>query len=123
LSLCNTPSCTYDRKGFIFETSATHHPELLSDSKRRDIDDLYSDARIIHHPEPDSKFFNFTVEVVIQPAIAVRLRRLERMPCQTEVHRAKTLLRIDYTDYFEKIARMFFESPLPAKATSGRESC
>jgi glutamate racemase len=65
-----------------------------------------------------SKFFNFNVEVVDSARIvSVRLREaLEKNGLLNDSGTVKDQFFVsDYTDYFEKIARMFFEGDINLK--------
>lgn len=102
-------------EGFIFDDiSNAIIRTYLSDSRLSDIDALILGCT--HYPiirNQISKFFNFDVEVVDSARIvAVRLREvLEKHDLLNRGRAGEDLFFVsDYTDYFEKIARMFFES-------------
>ncbi len=104
-------------EGFIFDDiSNAIIRTYLSDTRLRDIDGLILGCT--HYPiirNQISKFFNFTVEVVDSARIvAVRLREiLEKNNLVNRGKPGEDLFFVsDYTDYFEKIARMFFESSI-----------
>jgi glutamate racemase len=102
-------------EGFIFDDiSNAIIRTYLSDSRLEDIDALILGCT--HYPiirNQISKYFNVNVEVVDSARIvAVRLREvLERQGLLNRGKAGQDLFFVsDYTDYFEKIARMFFEN-------------
>ena len=104
-------------EGFIFDDiSNAIIRTYLSDQRLNDINGLILGCT--HYPiirNQISKFFNFSVEVVDSARIvAVRLREI--LGEHNLVNRGKAgddqFFVSDYTDYFEKIARMFFESSI-----------
>lgn len=104
-------------EGFIFDDiSNAIIRTYLSDPKLKDIDGLILGCT--HYPiirNQISKFFNFSVEVVDSARIvAVRLREiLEKNNLVNRGAPGEDLFFVsDYTEYFEKIARMFFESSI-----------
>ncbi len=104
-------------EGFIFDDiSNAIVRTYLSDPRLNNIDALILGCT--HYPiirNQISKFFNFNVEVVDSARIvAVRLREvLEKHNLVNRGAAGEDLFFVsDYTDYFEKIARMFFESSI-----------
>jgi len=104
-------------EGFIFDDiSNAIIRTYLSDQKLNDINGLILGCT--HYPiirNQISKFFNFSVEVVDSARIvAVRLREtLEKHNLINTGKPDEDLFFVsDFTDYFEKIARMFFESSI-----------
>jgi len=104
-------------EGFIFDDiSNAIIRTYLSDQRLNDINGLILGCT--HYPiirNQISKFFNFSVEVVDSARIvAVRLREI--LGEHNLVNRGKPgedlFFVSDFTDYFEKIARMFFESSI-----------
>jgi glutamate racemase len=105
-------------EGFIFDDiSNAIIRTYLSDSSLNNIEALILGCT--HYPiikNQISKFFNFNLEVVDSARIvATRLR--EVLEKHNLLNQGKTeghdlFFVSDYTDYFEKIARMFFESNL-----------
>jgi glutamate racemase len=102
-------------EGFIFDDiSNAIIRTYLSDSRLENIDALILGCT--HYPiirNQISKFFNFNVEVVDSARlVAMRLREvLEKHDLLNRGNAGEDLFFVsDYTDYFEKIARMFFES-------------
>ncbi len=104
-------------EGFIFDDiSNAIIRSYLSDQRLDDINALILGCT--HYPiirNQISKFFNFNVEVVDSARIvAVRLREvLEKNNLVNRGVSGEDIFFVsDYTDYFEKIARMFFESSI-----------
>jgi glutamate racemase len=102
-------------EGFIFDDiSNAIIRTYLSDKGLSDIDALILGCT--HYPiirNQITKFFNFRIEVVDSARIvAARLRDvLEKHNLLNSGRAGEDLFFVsDYTDYFEKIARMFFES-------------
>ena len=102
-------------EGFIFDDiSNAIIRTYLSDKGLSDIDALILGCT--HYPiirNQITKFFNFRVEVIDSARIvAARLRDvLEKHNLLNSGRAGEDLFFVsDYTDYFEKIARMFFES-------------
>jgi glutamate racemase len=102
-------------EGFIFDDiSNAIIRTYLSDKGLNDIDALILGCT--HYPiirNQITKFFNFKIEVVDSARIvAARLRDvLEKHSLLNSGRAGEDLFFVsDYTDYFEKIARMFFES-------------
>lgn len=101
-------------EGFIFDDiSNAIIRTYLSDSSLNDIEALILGCT--HYPiirNQISKFFNFNVEVIDSARIvAQRLRvMLEQNNLISKGRAGEDLFFVsDYTEYFEKIARMFFE--------------
>ncbi len=104
-------------EGFIFDDiSNAIIRTYLSDTRLQKINALILGCT--HYPiirNQISKFFNFNVEVIDSARIvAARLREtLERHNMVNRGEAGEDLFFIsDYTEYFEKIARMFFESSI-----------
>lgn len=102
-------------EGFIFDDiSNAIIRTYLSDSSLSEIEALILGCT--HYPiirNQISKFFNFNVEVIDSARIvAQRLRQILEEKNLINKGRAEEDLFFvsDYTEYFEKIARMFFES-------------
>ncbi|MCU0378547.1 MAG: glutamate racemase [Bacteroidales bacterium] len=101
-------------EGFIFDDiSNAIIRTYLSDNSLKDIDALILGCT--HYPiirNQISKFFNFNVEVIDSARIvAQRLKvMLEQNDLLSNGRPGEDLFFVsDYTEYFEKIARMFFE--------------
>ena len=107
-------------EGFIFDDiSNAIIRTYLSDSRLQKINALILGCT--HYPiirNQISKFFNFDVEVVDSARI-VAARLKETLEKHNLVNRGKAgedlFFVSDYTEYFEKIARMFFESAINLK--------
>jgi glutamate racemase len=104
-------------EGFIFDDiSNAIIRSYLSDAKLKDINALILGCT--HYPiirNQISKFFNFNVEVVDSARIvAARLKEtLEKNNLVNRGDAGEDLFFVsDYTDWFEKIARMFFEGAI-----------
>ena len=104
-------------EGFIFDDiSNAIIRTYLSDSRLQKLDALILGCT--HYPiirNQISKFFNFDVEVVDSARIvAARLKEtLEKHDLVSRGVTGEDLFFVsDYTEYFEKIARMFFESAI-----------
>ncbi len=104
-------------EGFIFDDiSNAIIRTYLSDPKLSDISALILGCT--HYPiirNQISKFFNFNVEVVDSARIvAARLKEtLEKHNMVSRGEPGEDLFFVsDFTDYFEKIARMFFEKSI-----------
>ncbi len=104
-------------EGFIFDDiSNAIIRTYLSDSRLKEISALILGCT--HYPiirNQISKFFNFEVEVVDSARIvAARLKEtLERHNMVSRGEPGEDLFFVsDYTEYFGKIARMFFESSI-----------
>ncbi len=108
-------------EGFIFDDiSNAIIRTYLSDPGLSNIEALILGCT--HYPiirNQISKFFNFNIEVVDSARIvAVRLREMleSESLLNDSSSRGKDLFFVsDYTEYFEKIARMFFEGNLDLK--------
>jgi glutamate racemase len=107
-------------EGFIFDDiSNAIIRTYLSDSSLTGIQGLILGCT--HYPiikNQISKFFNFNVEVVDSARIvAVKMREtLEAGNLLNDTGKVKDQFFVsDYTDYFEKIARMFFEGNINLK--------
>jgi glutamate racemase len=102
-------------EGFIFDDiSNAIIRTYLSDARLADISALILGCT--HYPiikNQISKFFNFNVEVIDSGRLVAALLRetLEKNDLLNRNGEGEDLFFVsDYTDYFEKIARMFFES-------------
>jgi glutamate racemase len=102
-------------EGFIFDDiSNAIIRTYLSDARLSDISALILGCT--HYPiikNQISKFFNFNVEVIDSGRLVAALLRetLEKHNLLNRNGTGEDLFFVsDYTDYFEKIARMFFES-------------
>ena len=102
-------------EGFIFDDiSNAIIRTYLSDARLADITALILGCT--HYPiikNQISKFFNFDVEVIDSGRLVAALLRetLEKHDLLNRNGTGEDLFFVsDYTDYFEKIARMFFES-------------
>jgi glutamate racemase len=107
-------------EGFIFDDiSNAIIRTYLSDESLSGIEALILGCT--HYPiirNQISKFFNFNVEVLDSARIvSVRLREaLEKNSLLNDSGTVKDQFFVsDYTDYFEKIARMFFEGEINLK--------
>jgi glutamate racemase len=107
-------------EGFIFDDiSNAIIRSYLSDKSLTEIQALILGCT--HYPiirNQISKFFNFNVEVVDSARIVAMVLRetLEKNNLLNESGKSKDKFFIsDYTDYFEKIARMFFEGEINLK--------
>lgn len=105
-------------EGFIFDDiSNAIIRTYLSDKKLKDIDALILGCT--HYPiirNQISKFFNFDLDVVDSARIvALRLRQVLEQKGLVNlpgINDEDLFFVSDYTEYFEKIARMFFEGNL-----------
>ena len=104
-------------EGFIFDDiSNAIIRTYLSDTRLRDIDGLILGCT--HYPiirNQISKFFNFNIEVVDSARIVSMVLRetLEKNRLLNDSGKVRDEFFIsDYTPYFEKIARMFFEGEI-----------
>jgi glutamate racemase len=102
-------------EGFIFDDiSNAIIRTYLSDSSLKEVEALILGCT--HYPiirNQISKFFNFNVEVIDSARIVAQKLKsiLERKNLLGKVRTGDDLFFVsDYTEYFEKIARMFFES-------------
>lgn len=102
-------------EGFIFDDiSNAIIRTYLSDARLADISALILGCT--HYPiikNQISKFFNFDVEIIDSGRLVAALLRetLEKNDLLNRNGSGEDLFYVsDYTDYFEKIARMFFES-------------